>query len=69
MRSPITLHLVAAKYVSLHVTEDARAALQRLQLDLAAKAGRRTSLADAVIAAASVAGEHLDEAAAALPST
>jgi hypothetical protein len=62
------MHLVPRTYVSLHVTREARAALQRLQLDLTPLAGRRLSLADALLAAVAVAAAHPDEAAAALTS-
>jgi hypothetical protein len=60
---------MATKYVSLHVAPPARAALQRLQLDLSADVGRRLSLGDAIMAAVAVAEQHRSEAAAALTAT
>jgi hypothetical protein len=54
------------QYVTVQVTPDAREALRRWQLQLAAAAGRRLSLGDALRAACTVAEAHTAEAVEAL---
>jgi len=60
------MYPMVAKYVSLHVTSEARASLQQLSLRLSLAAGRRLSLAETLLAAVAVAERHHDEALAAL---
>lgn len=57
---------MATKYVSLHVTDEARSSLQRLQLQLSLDVGRRLSLAETLVTAVAVTERHSAEAVAAL---
>ena len=57
---------MAAKYVTVRVPPEVRAAVQRFQYRLTADVGRRLSLGDAIMAAVAVAQAHPSEAVEAL---
>jgi hypothetical protein len=60
---------MAAKYVTVRVAPEVRAAVQQFQYRMTAEVGRRLSLGDAIMAAVAVAEQHPSEAVEALTAT